>query len=171
MNPYAKIIIPLLFVAQLGWSQDSKVSPELMQKVKRASARLLIPEPNDMDPVTLNATLVWSADKSQLAVVMKVDVLTTWHIYAHVPRTQPYIASELELDLCKGVSPIGSWEKPSSKPYDEGIYVYDGELIFVQYCSVASSARSGKISCGLYYQTCDVNKCFPPQTKSKQLSL
>jgi hypothetical protein len=32
---------------------------------------------------------------------MKVSVEDEWHIYAYVPKTQPYITSELQLELPK----------------------------------------------------------------------
>ena len=161
----------LFLVLQFGWAQPTKVLPTLNQKVEKAALNLSTNETNPMDPLSLNATIVWSEDKTQLAVVMKANLEDEWHIYAYVPKTQPYITSELQLELPKGIKAINDWEKPYSEPYDDGVYVYHGELIFVQYCSVGSYSNEAMITCGLYYQTCDLYKCFPPETKTKDLNL
>lgn len=162
----------VLFLAvQAGQTQEVVVSPALKQKVKKAAMELHVYEPNPMDPLSLNATMVWSEDKSQVAVIMKALLLDGWHIYAHVPSTQPYIASELQLELPEGVSAIGTWETPSYEAYDNAIYVYSGELIFVRYCSVKNNKEISLIKTGLYYQSCDLYKCFPPKTKTKDLKL
>ncbi|TGV04883.1 protein-disulfide reductase DsbD domain-containing protein [Flavivirga rizhaonensis] len=161
----------LFLLAQLSGAQTTKIVPTLKLKAEKVATELTTNETNHMDPVSVNATLVWSQNKTQIAVVMKVSVEDQWHIYAYVPKTQPYITSELQLELPKGISAIGEWEKPYSEPYDNGVYVYHDTLVFVQYCSVADYEKASKINCGLYYQTCDKYKCFPPETKTKSLKL
>lgn len=164
-------VFVLLFVVQFGWSQTTKILPSLKQKVEKTAMELATDETNPMDPVAVNAKLVWSEDKTQLAVIMKASIEDQWHIYAHVPETQPYIVSELLLELPKGINAIDDWELPHSSPYNDGIYIYEGALVFVQYCSVGKFDEQGKITSGLYYQTCDRYKCFPPETKTKDLSM
>ncbi|MCK0131651.1 protein-disulfide reductase DsbD N-terminal domain-containing protein [Flavobacteriaceae bacterium F08102] len=169
-NMYSFLVCFLVFVSS-GWAQSIEVSPELKQKIEKAGANLHLDKTHAMDPVAVNATLVWSDDKSQVAVVMKASVEIGWHIYAYVPETAPYITTELKLELPKGVTAIGEWKTPKSKPYDEGIYVYEDEVVFVQYCTVDAFANEAKITSGMYYQTCDIHKCFPPVTKSIDLPL
>lgn len=161
----------IILVVQFSWTQTTKVSPTLKQKVDKATTVLKTNETSPVDPVSINATLIWSSDKTQLAVVMKVSIQDQWHIYAYVPKTQPYITSELQLELPKGITKIGNWEKPYSEPYDDGVFVYHGDLVFVQYCSVGNFSNDAIITSGMYYQTCDLHKCFPPETKTKALKL
>lgn len=171
MNRTIYTFLAFCLFVQLSWSQSTKVASDLKEKIEKASIELKTSLTNYMDPVSINATLVWSDNKKQLAVVMKASIEDQWHIYAYVPETQPYITSKLKLELPKGITAIGDWELPYSEPYDDGIYVYHGTPVFVRYCSVENYAMASTIKCGLYYQTCDLRKCFPPETKSKTLKL
>ncbi|GAA3617499.1 protein-disulfide reductase DsbD family protein [Flavivirga amylovorans] len=165
------ICLVLLIIVQFSFSQTAKVLPDLNKKVETASSELSTSPTNPVNPVSINATLVWSDDKSQLAIIQKVNIADEWHIYAYVPENQPYIASKLKLKLPGGIKTIGDWETPYSEPYGDGIYVYHGTLVFVQYCSVGNYTKAAEISCGLFYQTCDRYKCFPPKNKTKKLKL
>jgi len=156
---------------QYSWAQKMTIMPDLLNKVEQASNQAGDNQPHEMDPLALNASIIWSEDKSQLAIVMKVNLLKGWHIYAYVPETQPYIASELKLTLPDGITAISKWKKPYNSPYEKGIFIYEGNFVFVQYCSVANYKKGDVISSGLYYQTCDIHKCFPPETKTEQLQL
>lgn len=170
MKNYLNIFV-LFLIVQLNWAQQKTIKPDLKKKVETVSSELSTSPTNPIDPVAVNATLIWSNDKSQVAVILKANIADEWHIYAFVPETQPYITSKLELDLPEGFKPIGDWEMPLSEPYGDDIYVYHGESVFVQYCTVSNYTKGSEIKCGLYYQTCDLRKCFPPQTKSKTLKL
>lgn len=171
MMRYKSFLVVLFLTMQFGWAQKKDIAQDLISKVEQVSNDIKVGAPNPMDPLALNATIVWSNDKSQLAVVIKATLLEGWHIYAYVPETQPYINTELRLELPKGISSIGDWEMPYNTPYEKGIYVYEETLVFVQYCTVNSFNEEAIISAGLYYQTCDQHKCFPPTTKTKRLSL
>ncbi|MCL5246145.1 protein-disulfide reductase DsbD N-terminal domain-containing protein [Cellulophaga sp. 20_2_10] len=170
MKIYSSLLFILVSVT-LGWSQQTEVQASLVGAVKEAATTLVAGSPNHMDPLSLNATVVWSKDKTQLAVLLKAELLEGWHTYAYVPETQPYIETKIELELPKGITKIKDWEEPYSEAYSDGIYVYKEELVFVQYCAVAKDATLDKVITGLYYQTCDIRKCFPPVTKVKELKL
>ncbi|SFW19376.1 hypothetical protein SAMN02927921_00470 [Sinomicrobium oceani] len=86
---------------------QTAVVADLAAKVEETSQEMYVEDPVLQDPVSLNAALVWSNDKKQLAVVMKVRVLEGWHIYAYVPDSQPYLTAELKLSAPDGVTPIG----------------------------------------------------------------
>lgn len=164
------ILLSILLILQFGWSQNPVISSELKQKVAVTATKLKAIDCHDLDPLSLNATIVWSQDKTQLAVIMKVNLLHGWHIYSYVPKSQPYITSELQLNLPDGISKIGEWIKPLDEPYNDGVYIYHGELVFIQYCKV-NSLNHDILTCGIYYQTCDLNKCYPPEEKQKNLKL
>lgn len=168
---YRLIIVTFFLIMGNGWAQKTAILPDLIKKVEQASIQFSEAIPNHMDPLALQADLVWSDNKSQLAVIMKATLLDGWHIYAYVPETQPYIASDLRLTLPNGVTKIKDWESPNSTPYEEGIYIYEGTIVFVQYCSLNDFKKGDVISSGIYYQTCDLRKCFPPETKTINLVL
>ncbi|MCF7568284.1 protein-disulfide reductase DsbD N-terminal domain-containing protein [Sabulilitoribacter arenilitoris] len=169
INRYNFLILAL--ITQISFAQSTNISSEFKKKVEVASSELFTSPSDPMNPVSVNATLVWSEDKTQVAIVLKANIGNEWHIYAYVPENQPYIASRLELELPSGIKAIGEWEKPYSESYGDDIYVYRGALVFVQYCSVGYYTKGSKINCGLHYQTCNLRKCFPPQTKSKSFKL
>ncbi|WP_394972841.1 protein-disulfide reductase DsbD domain-containing protein [uncultured Croceitalea sp.] len=161
----------LLFFTQLTVAQTIKILPELKQKVEKAANELSNPQTSLVDPVSINGTLVWSEDKTQVAVVLKASIKNQWHIYAYVPKDQPFITSELRLKLPKGIKAIGTWNLPYNDAYGKGIYVYRDMPVFIQYCAVEKYNINAELECGLFYQACDPNICFPPQTKMKVLKL
>ena len=69
-----KYVFALTFLVVFA-GQSQEVSKELKQEVEKASILLESFQPTEIDPVSLNAVLVWSEDKTQLAVVMKANVL------------------------------------------------------------------------------------------------
>ena len=160
-----------LMINQICLPQQKDINLDLIEKVKKVSSELITPPSTPIDPVTVNTAFVWSKDKKQIAIVLKATIAEGWHIYEYVPKNQPYISSKLELKLPVALKTIGEWQKPFGEPYGDGIYVYQGSKIFVQYCLVDDYNKDLKIDCGLYYQACDLRKCFPPRTKSKILRL
>lgn len=165
------ITLILFFTIQLGWAQKTEILPDLKKKVEITSENMRAFECNELDPLSLNATLVWSNDKTQLAVIMKTNLLYGWHIYSYVPKSQPYVGTEFKLELPKGISKIGKLIKPLDEAYDDGVFIYNGQQVFVQYCSVKNFKKGDIIKSGLFYQTCDLNKCYPPETKTRKLVL
>ena len=104
MKKYTLTIIVMFLLIQTGWSQKEMVLPGLKQKVESIKTNLKALECNELDPLSLNATIVWSDDKSQLAILMKANLLPGWHIYAYVPAEQLHngvedIRKELNEDL------------------------------------------------------------------------
>ena len=164
------ICLCLLLVIQSVYSQE-KVEDELRKKVEEAAAGLDVPAPDPFSPVSVKAGTVWSDDKKQLALIMKVEVLENWHIYALVPPDQPYIQSELRLLPPDGLTPLEKWETPVPYAYGDGIFVYKGSLLFIHYFSVKKTVDNKTLEAGLYYQTCDFNQCLPPELEMIKLAL
>jgi hypothetical protein len=173
MKQYLSIFIFLILVAS-GYECFSQVEikKELKQKIEDSTEKIAVWEPDFESPVSFNAKAVWSNDKKQLAVVMKVKVLDGWHIYASVPETQPYIESKIELSVPDGMVPLGDWQLPNAYPsYDDDVYIYKGSFTFVQYFAINKPLQNNKISVGLYYQCCDINQCLPPTLETVEISL
>ncbi|MBK0368696.1 protein-disulfide reductase DsbD domain-containing protein [Flavobacterium agrisoli] len=143
----------------------------LTKKVEKAILSLKVKDPSVSDPVSVDSQLIWNSSKTQFAVVVKSKVLAGWHIYAYVPKTQPYLQYKLVLETPKGVTPLTDWTKPNSYPYADNIFVYKGQQVFTRYFSVKDLASGSKITTGLFYQTCDIRQCLPPKTKAKELKL
>ena len=150
------------------------IDESLQLKASVAFNEIEIPEPNRFDPLGLNAKIVWSENKEQCAIILKVELLTDWHIYASVTSASPFIPTEIELELPeKGVISISEWELPESEYYNEDCMVFVGEeLHFIKYFKVEKgTVLNGNIKCGLYYQACDPYKCIQPQTKMVSIKI
>jgi hypothetical protein len=162
------IFFYLLFVIHSAFSQE-KVKDDLRKKAQEAAKGLGVLAPDMRSPVSVNAKAIWSDDKKQLAVILKVEVLDNWHIYAHVPPDQPYIESELRLSAPEGLTALEKWETPVPYPYEDGIFVYKGSLLFIRYFSVKKAVENKTVEVGLYYQTCDIRQCLPPELEMVKL--
>lgn len=173
MKQYLSIIICTVFFISgyKGFSQV-EIKKDIKQKVQDSTNKISVWEPSFEAPVSFNAKAIWSKDKKQLAVVMKVKVLDTWHIYARVPENQPYIESKIELSVPDGMVPLGDWQLPDVYlSYDDDVYVYKGNFSFVRYFNINKPVLKDKINVGLYYQCCDINQCLPPILESVEISL
>ena len=153
------------------FAQDNPIQADLKSKVKLALKNIASDPTDFRDPVSINLSMVWSEDRKQLALIMKVNIEPQWHIYAFVPPSEPYIETELRLDLPEGLKPIGDWELPQGQPYDGGVMLYKGNPVFIQYCSVDALPKNKEVEMGLRYQACDIHKCLIPTTKTKTLKL
>lgn len=167
-SSFLRVAVSVFGWLLIGKTHAQTIDESLVLMVAMAKQELNTPDPTRFDPVALNARLVWSEDKGQLAIVMKVNLLADWHIYASVSKKSPFIPTQIKLMLPgQGLTPLGEWEKPYEESYDEDANVYVGEeLLFVRYYKVDKNVNFvDNARCGLYYQACDPFKCLPPRTK------
>ena len=120
INAMKKMFFLLGFVFFTGfitgklYAQSIDESLELMAYV--AGQELDVALPTQHDPVKLNATVVFAENRKQLAIVMKINLLSNWHIYSDVNNESPFIPTEVEVNLPdEGLIPLGDWEKPPAK--------------------------------------------------------
>lgn len=147
------------------------LDPSFVKKVEKTAATFKVTDPIASDPVSVDAKLVLNSKKTQFALIVKAKLLDGWHIYAYVPSTQPYIQYKMELELPENITPLGDWIKPSSYPYEDNIFVYKEEIFFIRYFSVENLKKDTVVKTGLFYQTCDIKQCLPPNSKTKELNL
>lgn len=168
---YLKILIVVFcFCSYNSFAQTEKINSNLELMVEMEQMDMITSTPTALDPLRLNAKVVWSEDKAQLAVVIKANLLQNWQIYAFASDKSAYITTELKFESPNGLSPLGEWQKPKAKYYSDDVTIYKGEVIFTRYYKVSKVFNSDKpIKCGLYYQACDPNQCFPPKTKMLDL--
>ncbi|WP_163410256.1 protein-disulfide reductase DsbD domain-containing protein [Flavobacterium ajazii] len=163
------LFITLLGFAAKTYSQNPDTA--FLKKVQKAAASLSVEKPQNSDPVSVNSQLIWNKDKSRLAVIIKANILSGWHIYAYVPADQPYIKTDIVLELPEGITPLEEWTKPSAYPYEDNIFIYEGEIVFTRIFTVNNPEKDAVITVGLFYQTCDLRQCLPPRNKTKELKL
>ena len=169
----------LLFVHSISFAQqisvkDSLKGPSVIfrSEVEKIVGSLMTPD--DEYPISINSVLVKDTNSNFMAVVIKANIATGWHMYSSVPVTHHYIVTELTLDLPIGVEKIGEWLKPLSKEStkEKGVYIYENQAVFIHYLKTKEAVNmESSIKAGIDYQCCDSSMCNPPQTKLFKLSI
>ncbi|CAN5790687.1 hypothetical protein BH11BAC3_BH11BAC3_30110 [soil metagenome] len=136
-----------------------------------AKAPQKIAEPTPADPVAVSAQLVRTQGKNMQEIIINADILKGWHIYAYVSENDPFIVTETLLELPAGAVSDKDWKSSAAVAYpgNSQIYVYENKATFKVKVNCTGLKPGAIIKCGLYYQVCDINKCYPP--KKKMISL
>ena len=132
-------------------------------RIAIAVEKLQCTEPNEVNPVALNAQIVDQQDS--IAIIVKCRIAPGWHIYEYVAPTLPYIAMENILQLPENIRPVGIWKKTASVPsaMDPGVLIYEQEAVFIHKAlRLGGDKAGGIIKTGLYYQTCNLRQCLRP---------
>ncbi|MFB0495774.1 hypothetical protein ABID99_002011 [Mucilaginibacter sp. OAE612] len=156
------------FMVNTHKTETAAIAPASTGDVKTANA---VTVPTRTDPVTVSAMLIDEANGKK-QVVVKAEILQGWHIYAYVPKDSPFITTQPIIELPKGVT-SGEWQASAGVPFigGEGMFVWEGIATFKTEISAASLKTGMVVKCGLYYQVCDNNKCFPPKRKVIELQV
>ena len=131
--------------------------------IAAAAKQLQCAEPDEQNPVTLNARLV--KEKDSIAIIVKVQMAPGWHIYQYVPASAPYIPIEHILKVPDNLRAVGAWEKtrPTPSAHDPGVMLYEQEAVFIHKALQLSAGKADDaVKAGLYYQTCNLRQCLPP---------
>lgn len=141
------------------------------QQIARLADSLKCSIPDEENPVMLNAQLVSSNKGDSIAVIVKVSMASGWHLYAYVPPNLPYITTELLLESNADLNVAGEWKKssPIASTTDIGVLIYEDVAIFTRKLAKGSKTP-GKITTGLYYQTCNLQQCLPPTERKLELA-
>lgn len=161
-----KIIILAVLFSSISAAAQSKLDVKIRETVKH----IVCPQPDEREPVTLNAQSVNEGDS--IAVIVKVSLAPGWHIYAYVPPASPYIVIDQVLRLPENVRSVGDWKKsePETTSDDPGVLIYKDEAVFIHKAVKLRNAKGeGLIKAGLYYQTCNLRQCLPPKEKTFEL--
>ena len=134
------------------------------QRIAKTADGMVCDVPDEEKPVTLNAKLVADLEGDSIAVIVKACLAPGWHLYAYVPDNMPYLLTECLLEHDAGVKLVGAWIKSTPKPSttDKGVLIYEDVAVFTHKLKKTSESVKGKISTGLYYQTCNLKQCLPP---------
>jgi len=125
------------------------------------------------DPVSVSAELVYGKNKTVAEIIVHADILKGWHIYAFLPKDSPFIQTETILELPDGATAKNEWETSAASPFpgSNGTFIFEGKTTFKLTLNLGSVKPGSVIKCGLYYQTCDENKCLQPSRKMIALNL
>lgn len=121
---------------------------------------------SDANPVAVTASVRVADGKRELVVRFKIH--PGYHIYADVAPSDPYIPTEIKLELPEGVS-AGSWKASQPGKFGEtGTTIYESSSEYT--CPLEGNGR-GKLKCTVSYQCCDTHVCMPPVNKELEENL
>ncbi|MEM6572523.1 MAG: FG-GAP-like repeat-containing protein [Planctomycetota bacterium] len=104
-------------------------------------------------------------------IVVRLRTATGWHVY-DLDGPDMYADTELELDLPDGLEAAGEWNAPESKPYGDGLRIWEGDVAFTHSVRVVSAPEPGaEIGVTVAYQTCNAEMCYPPTSKALTVAL
>jgi len=122
-------------------------------------------------PTTENPA-VWTAEASTgpsggiVNLTVHLEQLEGWHVYLSAPAESPFITAKIEAILPEGASFVGNWETPAAKPFEAGTMIVEGGGIFTRKVRLpANSSGSISIPVNISWQTCDLQRCLPLQSK------
>jgi len=126
-------------------------------------------ETDDMNPVSIAAGLINKKNGNQ-EVVVKVKIHPGYHIYANVSPSDPFIKTEVKIDLPNGYKTVGEMKMPAFSAYNQSsaTTIYEDEVVFTQ--EIVGIGK-GDINCSVTYQCCDGQICFPPENKTQVVKL
>jgi hypothetical protein len=171
MSEVRNILLVLAMVLSFSaLAQEKEIPSELISRVEQVADQLELVSPNQENPVSVKSQLVWSEARDQFAVIIKAKTFTKWHIYAYASENSPFITTKVKFENPEGTVAMGEWNTPDPKPYTDGVYIYEGDLLFTRYFKVEEGFDESQVlKAGLYYQACDPYQCLPPRTQLFEL--
>ncbi|MBD1366592.1 hypothetical protein IDJ77_22450 [Mucilaginibacter sp. ZT4R22] len=151
-------------VLQVGFLTAQTAENSFDKRIARGADSLACEVPDEERPVMLNAKLISDYGGDSVAVIIKACMAPGWHLYAYIPENMPYILTECLLESDANAKPVGAWIKsaPQASTTDKGVLIYEDVAVFTRKLKKTSKLIRGKISTGLYYQTCNLQQCLPP---------
>ncbi len=129
--------------------------------------------PTSADPVAVSAHWDGKMENGKRKLVVDANILKGWHIYAYVSKENPFIQTEMLLELPEGGVVAKDWESSPGLPVqgNEGLYVYEGHTEFTVEVDCSKIKTGATVKCGMFYQVCDNTKCFPPRKKWVEIKI
>lgn len=124
-------------------------------------------ETDDRNPVALSASIVTSAD-GQKEIVIRMKIHQGYHTYLSVSEKDPFIPTEISIELPKGMNKVGSLILPSFGMMATGTTIFEGDCLFRQ--KIAGNAK-GNATVKVSYQCCNDKVCLVPAEKVMEVEL
>lgn len=123
---------------------------------------------DERNPVVVSGSVETGANGAK-ELVIRVQIHPGYHIYAQVSDKDPFIPTTFDIKLPSGWKTEGELQLASFTQLNEnGTTVYTNESVFRQ---PISGAGRGDVQCTVNYQCCDENVCFPPASKTINITI
>lgn len=119
------------------------------------------------NPVALKGEVVKNADGTR-DLVLTMTVHPGYHAYASVDNADPFLTTEVSVDVPKGIAKNGNIKMPAAKPTSNATSYFEGT---VQFRQRISGNASGTAEWTIKYQVCDNTVCLRPETKTIRITL
>lgn len=118
---------------------------------------------DEKNPVALKAELT---DGNVITVTMTVH--DGYHTYAVLDPADPFIPTEVTVELPAGYTAVGPMITPATQPTGNATTYYVGTGAFRQ---KVSGSGGGEATVNVRYQCCDKDMCFPPVKRTFKVAL
>lgn len=143
---------------------DYSVLDKKEEKAEETAPAAQLVETTRDNPVSMAG----SFDKAKKEVVLTVKIHDGFHIYATVDQADPFVVTEVSLNLPEGVKADGDMVKPQVKGTSNATTYYEGTVEFRQ---KVSGNLAGTAKWTIKYQCCDNQICLTPTTRTIDVTL
>lgn len=144
--------------------KETRQSKEANQGKNELSSTLKTDEDN---PVAFE-TIIEELSNGLKDVVITMTVHEGYHTYAMLDEEDPFIPTEITIELPEGYKKIGDLVLPQQSPSSTKTTYYTGTGQFRQ--KIAGTG-TGKLTCKVHYQVCNESSCKMPTTKTMEIEL
>jgi hypothetical protein len=172
-NWFEKYKEKLFFTETGGWlflinSREPGVNNYHAREKRIAMAEIKTGETDDRNPVSVVTGIINNKEGNK-SIIIKIKIHPGYHIYSQVSNSDPFIKTDVSIDLPKGYEKAGELRKPPFKSYNQsGTTIFEGEIV---YTLDITGSGTGEAVCNLSYQCCDNHICFPPENKTYTIKI
>jgi hypothetical protein len=125
----------------------------------------------DGDPISVTVR-VEPLGRTQKILLVDFHIRDGWHAYLDPPADTPYVGLKIELDLPKGVTPVGDWAVTEFHidHDDPRLMLLQGRFSMQRLLNLEPTA-SGDAALTVRYQLCDASVCLPSTEKERTVTL
>lgn len=136
-------------------------------KEKTTAYDKVVVEGTDHDRAVRTAAGIVEVSSNKKEIVVKMKIHTGYHIYAFVSDQDPYVQTDVEVNVSGNYKKKGDLQLPTFQYFNnKGTTIYENEIVFVQ---EIEGSGAGTIDIELSYQCCDSQICFPPVTEKLKI--
>jgi len=158
----------LFFTEAGGWlflinSREAGVNDYHAKEARKAATAIQTGETSDTNPVSI-ATGVVDKGSGRKEVIVKIKIHPGYHLYANVSRSDPFIKTDVKIDVPDKYKAVGKMKTPPFRSYNKsGTTIYEDEVTFSY---EVEGSGAGEAACIISYQCCDGHICFPPDERT-----
>jgi hypothetical protein len=155
-----------------GYRFFSKAGPDAGHR--RAVTAAAADDQKEDNPVALSAVVrpASATVGDTVTVAVRMKIAPGWHTYATAGKGGSAVATRVEDVLPVGAKSAGAWRLPKGLPHEDGSEHYTGDVVFLRTVTLeATQPGPVEIPVTVSFQTCDQERCLPPESRKLTVRL